>query len=112
MERVWSISCLKGSNKVALGYDDGTIVIKLGHEEPVVSMERNGRILWAKNHDIVIGNLKAIESKEITDGDRLPISTKDLGSCDVYPQRLMHSRDGRFVVCFSNTVHISLHRDV
>src|SRR5207244_3872700 len=30
----------QGSNKVALGYDDGTIMIKLGHEEPVVSMDR------------------------------------------------------------------------
>jgi coatomer subunit beta' len=32
MGRVWSISCLKNSNKVAVGYDDGTIMVKLGHE--------------------------------------------------------------------------------
>lgn len=36
MNAVWAISCLKGSNKVALGYDEGTFVVKLGQEEPVV----------------------------------------------------------------------------
>eukprot|EP00438_Fugacium_kawagutii_P026992 Skav223998 [mRNA] locus=scaffold2619:1073:11571:- [translate_table: standard] len=30
LERVWSISVLKGSNTAALGYDEGTVVIKLG----------------------------------------------------------------------------------
>ncbi len=29
LERCWSISCLKGSNNVALGYDEGTMMIKV-----------------------------------------------------------------------------------
>jgi coatomer subunit beta' len=44
MERVWTLACLKGSNKVTLGYDDGSIMIALGHEEPVVSMEKGGKV--------------------------------------------------------------------
>jgi coatomer subunit beta' len=30
LERVWAISAFKGSNNVALGYDEGTIIIKVG----------------------------------------------------------------------------------
>jgi len=29
LERAWSISCLKGSNNVAIGYDEGSIMIKV-----------------------------------------------------------------------------------
>lgn len=29
LERAWTISCLKGSNNVALGYDEGSIMIKV-----------------------------------------------------------------------------------
>ena len=35
-----------------------------------------------------------------TDGERLPLAVKDLGSCDLYPQSLAHNPNGRFVtVC-------------
>ena len=29
LERVWAIACRKGSNNVALGYDEGSIMIKV-----------------------------------------------------------------------------------
>lgn len=29
LERVWTIACQKGSNNVALGYDEGSIIIKV-----------------------------------------------------------------------------------
>jgi coatomer subunit beta' len=29
LERVWTIACLRGSNNVALGYDEGSIMIKV-----------------------------------------------------------------------------------
>jgi hypothetical protein len=35
-ERVWSLGFLKGSNMVAFGYDDGTVVIKIGSENPCI----------------------------------------------------------------------------
>jgi hypothetical protein len=28
-----------------MGYDDGTVVIKLGKESPVASMDKNGKII-------------------------------------------------------------------
>jgi WD40 repeat protein len=32
MERAWSIACLPNTNKVCVGYDEGTIMVKLGQE--------------------------------------------------------------------------------
>ena len=99
MGRVWALSAIKGSHTVSLGYDDGTIMIKLGHEEPVVSMEKGGKIVWAKNHDILGVNVKRAEA--VDDGEVLPLATKELGSCEVYPQQMMHSPNGRLLVCLS-----------
>ena len=31
-ERVWTLAALPGTNYIALGYDEGTIVIKAGRE--------------------------------------------------------------------------------
>jgi hypothetical protein len=30
MERIWAIGVLKGSNSVALGFDEGLVVVKIG----------------------------------------------------------------------------------
>ena len=46
-ERVWSIAVLKGSNTAALGYDEGTVVIKLGSEERSPSVSA---CLWKGSH--------------------------------------------------------------
>jgi coatomer subunit beta' len=46
LERVWTIASLKGSNDVAIGYDEGSILIKLGREEPAMSMDSSGKIVW------------------------------------------------------------------
>lgn len=38
--------------QVAIGYDEGSVIIKLGREEPAVSMDIGGKILWAKHSEI------------------------------------------------------------
>ena len=37
LDRVWALHCPKESNYVAIGYDEATVVIKVGNETPVVS---------------------------------------------------------------------------
>ncbi|CAD6343064.1 unnamed protein product [Miscanthus lutarioriparius] len=37
-------------------------------------------------------------ANQATDGERLPLAVKELGSCDLYPQSLKHNPNGRFVV--------------
>jgi len=98
LERVWSIGVLRGSNNVALGYDEGAILIKVGREEPAMSMDAGGKIIWARHSELQQASLKAIDKEEIKDGERLPLQVKDMGSCEVFPQTVQHNPNGRFVV--------------
>ena len=99
LDRVWTINCLKGSNGVAIGFDEGSIIIKLGREEPAMSMDSSGKIIWAKHSELQQANLKSLtDSEEIKDGYVLPLNVKDMGSCEIYPQTLSHNSNGRFVV--------------
>ncbi|XP_026280347.1 coatomer subunit beta' [Frankliniella occidentalis] len=100
LERVWTIACMRGSNNVALGYDEGSIMVKVGREEPAVSMDVNGgKIIWARHSEIQQANLKAMgETDDVKDGERLPLVVKDMGSCEIYPQTVAHNPNGRFVV--------------
>lgn len=100
MERVWAVGYIKGSNDVAFGYDEGIIAVKLGREEPAISMDNSGKIIWAKQSMIYTANVKTtvVDDDSIKDGEKLILPNKDLGSCEMYPQMLQHSPNGRFVV--------------
>ncbi|ETN73300.1 hypothetical protein NECAME_04298 [Necator americanus] len=109
LERVWCIQAQRGSNTVAIGYDEGSVTLKLGREEPAVSMDQSGKILWARHSEIQQANLKTLDveaSEAIQDGERLPLSVKDLGACEIYPQTLAHSSNGRFVVACGDGEYI------
>ncbi|XP_037957982.1 coatomer subunit beta' [Teleopsis dalmanni] len=99
-ERVWTIACMRGTNNVALGYDEGSIIIKVGREEPAMSMDVIGsKIIWAKHSEMQQVNLKTLaEGTDIKDGERLPVAVKDMGACEIYPQTIAHNPNGRFVV--------------
>ncbi|KAI4501304.1 hypothetical protein M0802_003677 [Mischocyttarus mexicanus] len=97
-ERVWTIACMRGSNNVAVGYDEGSVIVKVGREEPAVSMDSlGGKIVWAKHSEIQQVNLKAL-GEEAQDGERLPLAVKDMGGCEIYPQTIQHNPNGRFLV--------------
>ncbi|KAK4784753.1 hypothetical protein SAY86_019121 [Trapa natans] len=99
LERVWAIGYMNGSRRVVIGYDEGTIMVKLGREVPVASMDNSGKIIWAKHNEIQTVNIKSVGADfEVTDGERLPLAVKELGTCDLYPQTLKHNPNGRFVV--------------
>ena len=102
MERVWALATVRGSNAICVGYDEGCVMVKLGREDPVASMDAGGKVIWARHNEIQTVNIKALgeAAVEEADGERLPLAVKDLGSSDIYPQTLSHSPNGRFVaVC-------------
>lgn len=99
LERAWCVSYQRGKNALAIGFDEGCVVVKMGREEPAVSMDPSGKIIWARHNEVLSA---AIKSSDVTlqDGEPLSLPTKDLGSCEIYPQSLKHSPNGRFVsVC-------------
>ena len=60
---------------VALGYDDGTVVVKIGSENPCISMDHAGKIIWAQQMEVQQANLQRL-SEEIEDGERLSLVVK------------------------------------
>jgi len=61
---VWSIDiCKENSNIIAFGYDEGTVVIKLGTDQPIASMH-NGKLITAKNLELFNLNCKSIPYKD------------------------------------------------
>ena len=100
MERAWALAATPGSNKIAIGYDEGCVVIELGNDDPVASMDGTGKVVIAKNSDIVTGTAKGAVTEDVQDGEKLPISFRDLGSTEIYPSSLKHNCNGRFIaVC-------------
>lgn len=98
LERAWSIAAAKESNGLAIGYDEGTILIKLGHDAPVASLDpHTGKLVWADNNDIQSASLKGAAANS-ADGEKLNLAIRDMGSCEIFPQAVHHNCNGRFLV--------------
>ncbi|KAF2489312.1 Coatomer, beta' subunit [Lophium mytilinum] len=98
LERAWCVSYQRGKNGIAFGFDDGAVVVTMGREEPAVSMDGSGKVIWARHNEILTAVIKGNE--KLKDAETLTLPTKDLGSTEIYPQSLIHSPNGRFVaVC-------------
>ncbi|KAF1774270.1 G-protein beta WD-40 repeat [Phytophthora cactorum] len=94
MERSWSLAALPSANTLAIGYDEGTIVLRLGHDTPVVSMDAggSGKLIWTTNNDVHTASIKGVVAEMgLQDGEKLPC-------CEVYPQKVQHNSNGRYVV--------------
>jgi len=99
LERAWCVSYQRGKQGVAVGFDEGAVVVKMGREEPAVSMDSSGKLIWARHSEVVSSIIKGGDAS-LKDNDPISLPTKDLGTCEVYPQTLLHSPNGRFVsVC-------------
>ncbi|PWN50666.1 putative SEC27-coatomer complex beta subunit [Violaceomyces palustris] len=100
LERVWCCAYKRNGNDFAIGYDEGAVVVKLGKEEPSASMDGAGKVVWAKNSEVLSANVGAAGDDAIPDGQRMPVSVREMGTSEVYAQLLQHSPNGRFVtVC-------------
>lgn len=56
----WIIYLNLSMFRVVIGYDEGTIMVKLGREVPVASMDNGGKIIWAKHNEIQTVNIKSV----------------------------------------------------
>lgn len=63
------------NNLVGIGYDMGTMVIKMGNDNSVID-HNNGKLLYAKNHDIFYANLKALNLNTIQDAQLIQLNQK------------------------------------
>ena len=71
MERVWSLGTVRGSNSIVVGYDEGCVMVKLGREDPVASMDAGGKVIWARHNEIQTVNIKALGDAAVEEADAL-----------------------------------------
>ncbi|GAA5856561.1 hypothetical protein JCM9279_005499 [Rhodotorula babjevae] len=100
LERAWCVAYAKKGNDVAFGFDEGAVVVKLGREEPAVSMDSQGKVVFARNAEVLTLALHSTPDDTVPDGQQLSIPSRELGNTEVYASTLEHSPNGRFVtVC-------------
>lgn len=84
-----------------MGFDEATVVIKIGNEVPLVSYS-NGKVVLVNKSDIQTCNLK-LNQGELKDGEAIKPNMKELGRCETYAQSMNFSPSGRyFSVCGDN----------
>jgi len=73
-------------------------------------MDPSGKLIYTRNHDVLSGNLQTISdpspSTSFTDGTRLPLTTKEIGSTEIFSTSLLHSPNGRFVTVVGDGEYI------
>jgi len=109
LERAWCVSLRKDANEVAVGFDEGVVVIKLGRDEPTFSMDPSGKLIYTRNHDVLSGNIQTISADDssFSDGARIPLSVKEIGSTEIFATSLIHSPNGRFVTVVGDGEYIT-----
>lgn len=94
LKAAWSIHALPESNAVAFGFDEGTVVIKIGKEIPLASFS-NGKVIWCKQNEIQHTNLKLVQ-EELKDGEKVRPNVKELGQSETFATAVKFSPSGRF----------------
>ncbi|KAI0940343.1 hypothetical protein AcV5_001477 [Taiwanofungus camphoratus] len=106
LERAWCIAVRKSSNEVAIGYDEGIVVIKLGRDEPTYSMDPAGKLIYTRNNEVLSANIQTIQDEVVAEGNRIPLSIKELGTTEIFATSLSHSPNGRFVTVVGDGEYI------
>ncbi|KAI4527169.1 Coatomer, beta' subunit [Schizophyllum commune Loenen D] len=108
LERAWCVALRKDANEVAVGFDEGVVIVKLGRDEPTLSMDPSGKLVYTRNHEVLSGNLQQVAPAEgdSEDGKRVALSTKEIGSTEIFANALIHSPNGRFVTVVGDGEYI------
>jgi len=105
MDRAWAIAAIPGSNLLAIGYDEGAVVVKFGKDEPAYSMDAAGKVIWAKRSEILIATPQK-GAEEPKDGEKVILPVKELGRTDFPPRCLKHDPTGRFVAAVGDGEYV------
>lgn len=101
LERSWCIATHPSGkrNYIASGFDNGFTVLSLGDDQPKLSLDPVGKLVYCGGKASATDVFSAIirGNEEVEEGGALPLQSKELGSIDVFPQSLKHSPNGRFV---------------
>ncbi|KAG8219095.1 coatomer WD associated region-domain-containing protein [Butyriboletus roseoflavus] len=106
LERAWCVSLRRDANEVAVGFDEGIVVIKLGRDEPTFSMDPTGKLIYTRNQLVLSANVQNLADDTTAEGNRIPLQTKELGTTEIFATNLIHSPNGRFVTVVGDGEYI------
>ncbi|CAN6223653.1 unnamed protein product [Urochloa humidicola] len=101
LKGVWTVDWANISKRIAIGYEEGFVVIKLKREFAIPSMDNVGNIILEKKCKIQTVNTSTA-GFEAADGAILNFPVKDIANCDLYPKMLKHSPNGQFVALYGD----------
>jgi len=114
LERAWSVALRKDANEVAVGFDEGVVIIKRGRDKPTFSMDSSGKVIYTRNQNVFSGTLQTIThpsddspTTSLADGTRLSLSPKEIGSTENFANSLIQSPNGRFVTVVGDGEYIT-----
>ncbi|KAI5120315.1 hypothetical protein M0805_000375 [Coniferiporia weirii] len=106
LERAWCAAVRPHANDVAVGFDEGVVVVKLGRDEPALTMDPAGKLVYTRNTEVLSANLQSAADTDAPEGQRLPLSIRELGTTEIYATSLQHSPNGRFVTVVGDGEYI------
>jgi len=56
-ERAWALAYKRGTNLLAVGFDEGLMLLKLGREVPAASMDSTGKVIYCKHNEVSTTNV-------------------------------------------------------
>ncbi|KAF9074741.1 coatomer WD associated region-domain-containing protein [Rhodocollybia butyracea] len=96
LERAWCVALHRTANEVAVGFDEGIVVLKLGKDEPTFSVDSSGKLIFTKSSSVLSANLSGLDPTSFGDGQRVALSSKEIGSSELFPTAIIHSPNGRW----------------
>ncbi|WBW73864.1 coatomer beta' subunit [Schizosaccharomyces osmophilus] len=107
LDRAWCITQHKENGLISIGFDNGIITFSLGRDEPSVTMDTSGKIVWCDYNEVMSAMIRPVkEQVELSEGSPVALSVKELGTTELYPATLKHSPNGRFVSVCGNGDYI------
>ena len=105
LKRIWSIAAMPETNAVGFGYDEGTVVIKIGKELPLATFS-NGKVVQVKSNEVQTFNLKLLTAADEAskDGEVMrPQNVKELGQCETFAQAIRFAPTGRYFAAIGDS---------
>eukprot|EP00826_Nyctotherus_ovalis_P026214 TRINITY_DN2048_c0_g2_i2.p1 TRINITY_DN2048_c0_g2~~TRINITY_DN2048_c0_g2_i2.p1 ORF type:complete len:268 (+),score=86.12 TRINITY_DN2048_c0_g2_i2:3592-4395(+) len=102
LDRPWCCAAVKEASIVALGYDEGTVVVKLGSDYPMADF-CNGKVVAAKGSQLMTYNVKILHEEELKKGEKVHVVYKELGNADMYVQGLRFNANGQSFAIFGES---------
>ena len=99
---IWDIGVQSDNNVVGFGCEEATLVVQMGNEEPLVTFNHNqSKIIYSMQNNLFSLNLKQVDH-ETKDGEIITIPPKQLGSSEVFPNKINYSPSGRYFSILSD----------